>query len=147
MPTAPGRPARYDYACQRHGVRALFMLGEPLAGWREVAVSDRRTGADFAHVIKHLVDDHYPDAEQIGLVVDNLKTHSPGSLYEVFAPTSAKRLADKLERHYTPKQGSWLNMAETELSALNGQCLGPPYPGPPDPGPRSHGLEPRLQSS
>jgi hypothetical protein len=104
-------------------VSAVFMLCEPLAGWREVLVSDHRGMVDFAHVIKHLVDDVYPNAEQIPLVMDNLNTHSPGSLYEAFEPAEAKRLADKLEIHYTPKHGSWLNMAEIELSVLNGQCL------------------------
>ena len=123
VPTAPGRPARFDYEYERRGVCALFMLCEPLAGWREVSVSDHRGMVDFAHVIKHLVDDVYPHAEQIPLVMDNLNTHSPGSLYEAFEPAEAKRLADKLEIHYTPKHGSWLNMAEIELSVLNGQCL------------------------
>ena len=123
LPTAPGRLARYDYEYERNGVCALFMLNEPLRGWREVVVSDHRATLDFAHVIKHLVDDHYPDVDQIVLVMDNLNTHTPGSLYEVFQPAEAKRLADKLEIHYTPKHGSWLNMAETELSVLNGQCL------------------------
>jgi DDE superfamily endonuclease len=123
LPTAPGRPARFDYEYERRGVSAVFMLCEPLAGWREVLVSDHRGMVDFAHVIKHLVDDVYPNAEQIPLVMDNLNTHSPGSLYEAFEPAEAKRLADKLEIHYTPKHGSWLNMAEIELSVLNGQCL------------------------
>jgi DDE superfamily endonuclease len=112
LPTAPGRPARYDYEYERNGVCALFMLNEPLRGWREVVVSDHRAMLDFAHVIKHLVDDHYPDVDQIVLVMDNLNTHTPGSLYEVFQPAEAKRLADKLDIHYTPKHGSWLNMAE-----------------------------------
>ena len=123
LPTAPGRPARFDYEYERRGVCAVFMLCEPLRGWREVAISDHRATLDFAHVIKHLVDDHYPDAEQIVLVMDNLNTHSPASLYEVFDPTEAKRLTDKLEIHHTPKHGSWLNVAELELSVLNGQCL------------------------
>jgi len=123
LPTASGRPARFDYEYERRGVSAVFMLCEPLAGWREVSVSDHRGMVDFAHVIKHLVDDVYPHAVQIPLVMDNLNTHSPGSLYEAFEPAEAKRLADKLEIHYTPKHGSWLNMAEIELSVLNGQCL------------------------
>src|SRR6266849_2219703 len=100
VPTAPGQPARYDYEYERCGVCALFMVCEPLRGWREVSVSDHRGMVDFAQVIKHLVDDQYPDAEQIVLVMDNLNTHSPGSLYEVFEPAEAKRLADKLEIHY-----------------------------------------------
>src|SRR5215204_3694128 len=99
------------------------MMCEPLAGWREVLVSDHRGMVDFAHVIKHLVDEVNPDAEQIVLVMDQLNTHSPGSLYEAFEPAEAKRLADKLEIHYTPKHGSWLNMAELELSVLARQCL------------------------
>jgi hypothetical protein len=123
LPTGRGRAARYDYEYERRGVCALFMVCEPLRGWREVSVSDHRGMVDFAHVIKHLVDDVYPDAEQIVLVMDNLNTHSPGSLYEVFEPAEAKRLADKLEIHYTPKHGSWLDMAEIELSVLNRQCL------------------------
>ena len=123
VPTAPGHPARIDYEYERRGVCSLFMVCEPLAGWREVSVTDHRGMVDFAHLIKHLVDDVYPDAEQILLVMDNLNTHAPGSLYEAFEPAEAKRLADKLEIHYTPKHGSWLNMAEIELSVLNGQCL------------------------
>ena len=123
LPAAPGQPARYDYEYVREGVCALFMLNEPLRGWREVIVADRRTAVDWAHVIKDLVDVHYPDAEQIVLVQDNLNTHTPASLYEAFPPEEAKRLADKLELHYTPKHGSWLNMAECELSVLSRQCL------------------------
>lgn len=123
LPPAPGQPARHDYEYVRHGVCALFMLTEPLRGWREVVVSDRRTAVDFARVIKDLVDVQYPDAEQIVLVMDNLNTHTPASLYEAFPPEEARRLADKLEIHYTPKHGSWLDMAETELSVLSRQCL------------------------
>jgi hypothetical protein len=123
LPMAPGRPARFDYEYERNGVCALFMLNEPLRGWREVVVADHRTAIHFAHVVKHLVDVHYPDAEQIVLVMDNLNTHTPGSLYEAFEPSEARRLADKLEIHYTPKHASWLNMAETELSVLSSQCL------------------------
>jgi hypothetical protein len=123
LPTGPGRPARYDYEYQRRGVCAVFMVCEPLRGWREVSVSDHRGMVDFAHVIKHLVDDVYPTAEQIVLVMDNLNTHAPGSLYEAFEPAEAKRLADKLEIHYTPKHGSWLDMAEVELSVLTRQGL------------------------
>ena len=123
VPMAPGQPARYDYEYERNGVSAIFMLNEPLRGWREVVVGDHRTAVDFAHVIKHLVDVHFPDVEQIALVMDQLNTHTPGSLYEAFPPAEAKRLADKLEIHHTPKHGSWLNMAETELSVLTRQCL------------------------
>lgn len=120
---APGRPARDDYEYVRGGVVNLFVVTEPLRGWRHVTVSDRRTRVDFAAVIKDLVDQRYPDAERIVLVMDNLNIHSPASLYEAFPPAEAKRLADKLEIHYTPKHGSWLDMAEMELSALSRQCL------------------------
>ena len=123
LPTAPGRPARYDYEYERNGQCALFMLNEPLRGWREVIVGDHRRAIEWAHVIKPLVDVHYPQAERIVLVMDNLNTHTPGSLYAAFDPTEAKRLADKLAIHYTPKHASWLNMAETELSVLSRQCL------------------------
>ena len=101
----------------------LFLMVEPLRGWRQVRVSERRTRIDWAHCIKELVDVHYPDAERIVLVMDQLNTHTPASLYEAFTPTEAKRLADKLEIHATPKHGSWLNMAEIELSVLQRQCL------------------------
>src|SRR5215207_8962300 len=120
---APGRPARQDYEYAREGVCNLFLVCEPLAGWRQVMVSQRRTRIDWAHCIKDLVDLHYPDAERIVLVQDNLNTHTPASLYEAFEPAEAKRLADRLELHYTPRHGSWLNMAEIELSILAGQCL------------------------
>ena len=123
VPMAPGRPARYDYEYERNGVAAVFMLTEPLRGWREVVVGDHRTAIDFADVIKHLVDVHFPEVEHIALVMDQLNTHTPGSLYEAFPPAEAKRLANKLDIHYTPKHGSWLNMAETELSVLTRQCL------------------------
>lgn len=122
-PMAPGRVAREDYEYVRGGVCNLFMLTEPLASWRHVMVSERRTRIDFAHCIKELVDVHYPHAEKIVVVMDNLNTHTPASLYEAFEPTEAKRLADRLEIHYTPKHGSWLNMAEIELSVLAEQCL------------------------
>jgi hypothetical protein len=122
-PVAPGRAARQDYEYQRGGVCNLFLVCEPLAGWRDVMVSDRRTRIDWAHCIQDLVDVHYPDAEQIVLVQDNLNTHTPASLYEAFEPAEAKRLAGKLELHYTPKHGSWLNMAEIELAVLASQCL------------------------
>ena len=123
LPPAPGRAAREDYEYTREGVCNLFLVCEPLRGWRHVTVSDRRTRVDFAHVLQDLVDVHYPDAERIVLVMDNLNTHSPASLYEAFPPAEAKRLADKLELHDTPKHGSWLNMAEIELSVLAEQCL------------------------
>lgn len=119
----PGQPARHDPEYVRGGVANLFLLTEPLRGWRTVLVSDQRTRLDFAACIKELVDVHYPHAERIVLVVDQLNTHSPASLYAAFPPAEAKRLVDKLEIHYTPKHGSWLNMAELELSVLQRQCL------------------------
>jgi hypothetical protein len=120
---APGRAARHDPEYARNGVVNVFLVGEPLRGWRHVRLSARRTRIDWAHCIRELADVHYPDAEQIVLVLDQLNTHSPASLYEAFPPAEAKRLADKLEIHYTPKHGSWLNMAEIELSILARQCL------------------------
>jgi DDE superfamily endonuclease len=123
LPLRPGQPAREDYEYERHGTANLFLVSEPLRGRRHVTVTDQRTRLDFAHVIKEVVDVHYPEAESIVLVMDNLNTHSPASLYEAFEPAAAKRLADKLEIHYTPKHGSWLNMAEIELSVLGRQCL------------------------
>jgi hypothetical protein len=122
-PIAPGQPAREDYEYQRGGVCNLFLVCEPLRGWRHVMVSQRRTRIDWAHCVKDLLDVYYPDAEVIVLVQDNLNTHTPASLYEAFEPAEAKRLADRLELHSTPKHGSWLNMAEIELSVLAGQCL------------------------
>ncbi len=123
LPPAPGHPARRDPEYVRGGVANLFLVCEPLRGWREVRVGDRRTRLDWAACVKELVDAHYPDAERVVLVMDQLNTHSPASLYEAFPPAEAKRLADRLEVHYTPKHGSWLNMAELELSALQRQCL------------------------
>ncbi len=119
----PGCPERFDNEYVRAGTANLFLLFEPLAGKRHVEVTDRRTRVDFAHVLKGLVDIHYPEAEVIVLVMDNLNTHTPASLYEAFEPAEAKRLADKLEIHYTPRHGSWLNMAEIELSVVSRQCL------------------------
>ncbi len=119
----PGRLARIDYEYERRGVSSLFMVCEPLRGWRHVTVTERRTKRDWAHVIKELVDVHYPDAETIVLVEDNLNTHTPAALYETFPPAEARRLASKLELHFTPKHGSWLNIAEIELSVLGRQCL------------------------
>jgi hypothetical protein len=119
----PGQPAREDYEYERGGVVNLFLFCEPLAGQRWADVTERRTRADWAHQIKDLLDVRYPDAERVVLVMDNLNTHSPASLYEAFPPAEAKRLADRLEIHHTPKHGSWLNMAEIELSVLRRQCL------------------------
>jgi transposase len=123
LPVRPGCPARIDYEYQRAGTRNLFMYCEPQAGWRHVAVTERRTKHDFAHQMQWLVDVRYPEADVIRVVLDNLNTHGPGALYEAFAPAKARRLVEKLEFHYTPKHGSWLNMAEIELSILQRQCL------------------------
>ena len=119
---APGMPARYDYEYERCGVCNIFMAGEPLAGTRMVKVTERRTKRDWAQFIKEIAD-QYPQAERITLVMDNLSTHKAGSLYEVFSPRDAKRLWDRFEFIFTPKHGSWLNVAEIELNVLNGQCL------------------------
>jgi hypothetical protein len=118
-----GRVQRYDYEYKRNGVRNLFMMCEPQAGWRHVAITQRRTKVDFAHQMKWLVDERYPEAEVIRVVLDNLNTHRAASLYEAFEPSEARRIVKKLEFHYTPKHGSWLNMAEIELSILQRQCL------------------------
>jgi hypothetical protein len=123
VPMQPGQPARYDYEYQRNGTANLFMLFAPLEGWRHVKVTDRRTAKDFAHVLKDLSDIHFPSAERIVLVQDNLNTHAPASLYEAFPPEEARRLVERFEWHYTPKHGSWLDMAESELAILSGQCL------------------------
>ncbi len=120
---APGVPARVDPEYVRGGVAQLFLVTEPLRGWRQVAVGARRTRREFAECVKELVDVHYPEAERIVLVMDQLNIHSPASLYAAFPPAEAKRLAQKLEIHHTPKHGSWLNMAELELSVLARQCL------------------------
>jgi hypothetical protein len=118
-----GPVRRYDYEYKRNGVRNLFMICEPQAGWRHIAITERRTKVDFAHQMKWLVDERYPEAEVIRIVLDNLNTHKIASLYEAFEPSEARRIAKKLEFHPTPKHGSWLNMAEIELSILDRQCL------------------------
>lgn len=123
LPMKEGQPERYDNEYERNGVSNLFMFFAPLEGWRHVEVTDRRTSEDWALQIKQLVDVHYPEAETIRLVMDNLNTHTPASLYKAFEPEEARRIASKLEIHYTPKHGSWLNMAEIELSILSRQCL------------------------
>jgi hypothetical protein len=123
LPARPGAPARYDYEYVRNGVAEVFLFYEPLAGERWAEVTERRTRIDWAHAIQNLVDVRHPDAEVITLVMDQLNTHSPASLYEAFPPAEAKRIARKLEIHHTPKHGSWLNMAEIELSILARQCL------------------------
>jgi hypothetical protein len=123
LPAAPGQPVRYDYEYKREGTCNLFMVFQPLAGWRHVKVTERRTGADFAHCLKDLVDVHFPDAAVIRLVTDQLNTHRPAVLYATFEPEEARRIARKLEWHSTPKHGSWLDMAEVELAGLSRQCL------------------------
>jgi hypothetical protein len=123
VPATPGQVAHYDSEYVRHGVANLFMIVEPLAGRRDVEVTDRRTKKDYAQCLRKLSDELYPEAEVIVLVQDNLNTHSPASLYEAFPPAEAKRLAERFEFHYTPKHGSWLDMAEIELGILDRQCL------------------------
>jgi hypothetical protein len=123
VPVTPGHPARYDYEYKREGTCNLFLFFQPLAGWRHVKVTERRTGLDFAQCLQELVDVHFPQAEVIRLVTDQLNTHTPAVLYEAFAPEEARRIARKIEWHYTPKHGSWLNMVEIEFSILGRQCL------------------------
>ena len=123
LPAAPGQPARYDYEYQRNGVCNLFLFCEPLVGWRHLEVTERRTQPDWAWAMKTLVDDYYPAADRLRIVLDNLNTHVPASLYATFPAAEAHRLLRRLEFHYTPKHGSWLNMAELEFSVLSRQCL------------------------
>ena len=123
LPARPGRPSRYDYEYKREGTCNLFMFVQPQVGWRHVQITDRRTKLDFAQCMKDLVDLHFPEAELIRVVLDNLNTHTPAALYEAFEPTEARRIIRKLEFHHTPKHGSWLNIAEIELSVLTKQCL------------------------
>jgi hypothetical protein len=119
----PGRPARHDYEYERNGTANLFMMFAPLEGSRHVKVTDRHAAVDYAQVLKELSDTHFPKAEKIILVQDNLSTHKPASLYEAFPAPEARRLVERFEWHYTPKHGSWLNMAESELGTLSSQCL------------------------
>lgn len=123
LPMKPGKPERYDTEYERNGTSNLFLFFEPLRGWRRINVTQRRTAIDWAWQIKKLVDDDYPKAKKIRLVMDNLNTHVGASLYKAFAPEEARRLLDKLEFNYTPKHGSWLNMAEIEFSLLSRQCM------------------------
>jgi transposase len=123
VPMVPGRPQRVDYEYRRAGTANLFLAFEPLAGWRHLEVTVQRTAGDFARQMKALVEVHYPEAEVIAVVLDNLSTHSPAALYRTFRPEEALRLLKRLEFHYTPKHGSWLNMAELEFSILGRQCL------------------------
>ena len=119
----PGKPERFDYEYQRNGTRNLFMFLQPLAGWRHVKVTQRRTKIDFAYCMRDLTEIFFPQVDVIRIVQDNLNTHTPAALYEAFEPTEARRILERLEFHYTPKHGSWLNMAEIEFSVLSGQCL------------------------
>jgi hypothetical protein len=119
----PGQPARHDYEYERNGTANLFMMFAPLEGWRHVEVTDRHSAVDFAHLLRDLSDTRFPKAKKIVLMEDNLSTHKPASLYEAFPAAEARRLVERFEWHYTPKHGSWLNMAESELSVLSGQCL------------------------
>ena len=123
LPTRPGEIAKYDYEYERNGTGNLFMFFAPLEAWRHVKVTDRRTMIDFARCMRDLVDLHFPKAEKIVLVMDNLNTHKLASLYKAFEAAEARRIIEKLELHHTPKHGSWLNMAEIELSVLQRQCL------------------------
>lgn len=123
LPAQPGSLAKYDFEYERNGTSNLFLFFAPLHRWRHVKVTDRRTMIDFAYCMRDLVDVHFPDAEKIVLVMDNLNTHKLASLYLAFPPEEARRIIDKLEIHHTPKHGSWLNMAEIELSVLHRQCL------------------------
>jgi hypothetical protein len=123
LPVRPGSPAKRDSEYRRGGVANLFLAFEPLAGWRHVEVTERKTSVDFARFLRVLSDEYYPEAERIVLVCDNLNTHTPAALYEAFEPAEARRLAGRFEWHYTPKHGSWLNVAEMELSVVARQCL------------------------
>jgi len=123
LPARPGRPRRQDYEYRRQGTRNLFLTCEPLRGWRHVAVTQRRTMVDFAHQMRWLVDEAYPEVQVVRVVLDNLNTHRPASLYEAFPASEARRIVKRLEFHHTPKHGSWLNMAEIEFSVLSRSCL------------------------
>src|SRR3954471_11540767 len=123
LPPEPGQPERFHYEYARKGPPTLVMVPEPLLGWRAVQVTERRTAKDFAEVLRWLVEELHPEVEKVVLVMDNLNTHKAASLYEAFPPEQARRIIDRLEIHHTPKHGSWLNMAEIELSVLAGQCL------------------------
>jgi hypothetical protein len=123
LPPAPGRPARQDHEYKRNGMQEVFVCCEPKAGLRRLEVKAQRTTKDFAHFMKRVADEFYPHADCIVVVLDNLNTHKPGAFYETFAPEEARRLARRFEFHYTPKHGSWLNMAEIELAVLSKVCL------------------------
>ncbi len=123
VPMVPGQPARHDYEYKRNGTANLFMLFAPLEGWRHVEITARRTAVDYAMILRDLSDVHFPNASKIVLVQDNLNTHAPASLYEAFEPAEARRIIERFEWHYSPKHGSWLNLAESELAVLYSQCL------------------------
>jgi len=123
LPLEIGKPLRYDYEYRRMGTCNIFQFFNPFTGWRNMKVTDQRTKQDFAYCMKELADEFYPDAEKIIVILDNLNTHTYASLYETFEPEEARRIARKIEFHFTPKHGSWLNIAEIEFSVLNGQCL------------------------
>ena len=123
LPAQPGKPERYDYEYRRNGTRNLFVFFQPLAGWRHVWITERRTKKEYAHALRYLVDEAFPEAEVVVVVQDNLNTHTPAALYETFEPAEARRILERLEFHYTPKHGSWLNMVEIELGILSEQCL------------------------
>lgn len=123
LPAKPGQPERFDYEYERNGTASIFLFTEPLAGWRQVSVREHRTAVDWAEEIQWLLEEQYPQAEKVVLVCDNLNTHTIASLYKAFPPEKARSLAKRLEIHYTPKHGSWLNIAEIELSVLTKQCL------------------------
>jgi hypothetical protein len=131
IPPRPGQPARTDYEYERNGTANLFMLFAPLEGWRHVEVTDRHAACDYAQMLRDLSDRHFRSAARIVLVQDNLSTHKPASLYEAFPAAEARRLVERFEWHFTPKHGSWLDMAEAELSVLSGQCLGRRIPDKP----------------
>ena len=123
LPRKPGRPQRYDYEYERKGTTNLFAFFEPKRGWRHLDISERRTAVDFAHAMRRLAEEHYPEAEKVRVVLDNLNTHTPASLYKAFEPEEARRLLRRLEFRHTPTHASWLNMVEIELSVLSRQCL------------------------
>ena len=131
IPAKPGQPARHDYEYERNGVANIFMMFAPLEGWRCVKVTDHHAAVDYAQVLKELSDVHFPGAKQIQLVQDNLSTHNAASLYATFPAAEARRLAKRFEWHYTPKHGSWLDMAESELGVLSSQCLSRRIPNKP----------------
>lgn len=141
LPVAPGQVERRDYQYERHGTANLFVLVEPLAGWRHVAVTAHRTKQDYAECLRYLVEEHYRDAEKVYLVQDNLNTHTAGALYDTFPPAQARAILERLECHYTPKHGSWLNQAEIEISVFERGCLSRPVPDTATLKRRVHALE------